>query len=69
MWQFVQQYLAEPFTSQNCKCEHSTISSLATSDSTPASIDGVWLYCGSTIILLDKTPAIYVYDSIQYSTV
>ena len=42
---------------------------LAASDSTPASI---WLYCESTKllwILLEVTPAIYVYVSIQYSMV
>jgi len=56
-------FLVEPFISHNCKCEHSTISSLTTSDFAPASIDGVWLYCGFTKLLwmlLDVTPAIYV---------
>ena len=50
--------------------EHSAYSSLATPDSTLASIDCVWIYCGSSKLLwisLDVTMVIYVYVSIQYS--
>jgi hypothetical protein len=72
MWQFMQQYLAEPFTSQNCKCELSTISSLAASDSTAASI--LWVYeilwilkdVPTAIYVFDVPPAIYVYVSMVY---
>ena len=39
MWQFVQQYLTELFTSQNCKSDDSTVSGQAVSDSTLDSID------------------------------